>query len=46
MNALLQVVINEDMEEVRLRLALLAKKWAITFDPNDYGDFETNLPST
>jgi len=46
MNLLLQAVIKEDMEEVRLRLAVLAKKWGITFDPDDYGDFETKSPST
>ena len=38
MNLLLQAVIKEDMQEVRLRLALLAKRWGITFDPDDYGD--------
>ena len=35
MNALLQAVIKEDMEEARLRLAFLARTWGITFD-----DFE------
>jgi hypothetical protein len=38
MNALLQAVIKEDVEEVRLQLALSAKRWGITFDPDDYGD--------
>jgi hypothetical protein len=38
MNALLQAVIKEDVEEVRLQLALLAKRWGITFDLDDYGD--------
>jgi hypothetical protein len=46
MNLLLQAVIKEDIAEVRLRLAFLAKKWGITFDPDDYGDCETKLPST
>jgi len=41
MNLLLQAVIKEDMEEGRLRLAFLARTWGITFDPDDYGDFET-----
>ena len=37
-NALLQAVIKEDMEEVRLRLGFLARTWGITFD-----DFESVL---
>ena len=32
MNELLQAVIKEDVEEIRLRLVFLAKKWGITFD--------------
>jgi hypothetical protein len=32
LNALLQAVIKDDVEEIRLRLAFLAKTWGITFD--------------
>ena len=32
MNELLQAVIKEDVEEIRLRLVFLAKKWGITFE--------------
>jgi len=46
MNLLLQEVIKEHLEEARLRLAFLAKKWGITFYPDDYGDSETKSPST
>jgi len=37
MNSLLQAVIWEDVEEIRLRLAFLAKTWGIMFDLDDYG---------
>jgi hypothetical protein len=37
MNALLQAIIREDVEEIRLRLVFLAKTWGITIDLNDYG---------
>ena len=37
MNSLLQAVIGEDVEEIRIRLAFLAKTWGIMFDLDDYG---------
>lgn len=37
MNVLLQAVIMEDVEEIRLRLVFLAETWGIMFDLDDYG---------
>jgi hypothetical protein len=40
LNALLQAVIKEDVEEIRLRLVFLAKTWGIRVDLGDYGNVE------
>ena len=40
LNALLQAVIKEDVDEIRLRLVFLAKRWGIRVDLDDYGNVE------
>ena len=40
LNTLLQAVIKEDVEEIRLRLVFLAKTWGIRVDLDDYGNVE------
>jgi len=40
LNALLQAVFKEDVEEIRLRLVFLAKRWGIRVDLEDYGYVE------